>query len=146
MGLGILLNDNGAGAPRYPNFGGLSADANSILVKYTLVGDLDLDGDVDADDYSRIDAGYAQHLSGYWNGDLDYNGRINADDFFAIDRAFSSPLNQRAGALIAPSAAVPEPAAIGLGVILAAAFNVRSRRVCFSTPSFQAPARDTPRR
>ncbi|HEV8377938.1 MAG TPA: DNRLRE domain-containing protein, partial [Tepidisphaeraceae bacterium] len=143
MGLAVLLNDNGAGGPRYSTFSGLSADTNSILVKYTLVGDLDLDGDIDADDYSKIDAGYAQHLTGYWKGDLDYSGRINADDFFAIDRAFSSSFNQPGGAAIAPGAAVPEPAAVGFGVIFTAVFALRYRRVCFRTPSSPAPAQDT---
>jgi phosphatidylinositol-3-phosphatase len=127
MGLGILLNDDGAGGPLYLTFAGQSADANSILVKFTLVGDLDLDGDVDADDYSRIDAGYATHSSGYWNGDLDYNGRINSDDFFAIDRAFSSPLNQQPGEIPA-HAAVPEPAAMGSGLLLALTLSIRVAR------------------
>jgi hypothetical protein len=120
---------------------------------------MDLDGDVDADDYSKIDAGYAQQLSGYWNGDLDFNGRINADDFFVIDRAFSSDSNSPTGALFPASAAVPEPAAVGLGLFLAAGFTFRPRRVCFdstelatrlsspksqvSTPSSGSPARDT---
>jgi hypothetical protein len=126
MGLAVLLNDNGVGGVRYATFAGLSADLNSVLVKYTLVGDMDLDGDVDADDYSRIDAGFAQRLNGYWNGDLDYNGRINADDFFAMDRAFSSSLNQPAG--FAAPAAVPEPAAAGFSLILAGMLCLRLPR------------------
>ncbi|HEV8378816.1 MAG TPA: DNRLRE domain-containing protein, partial [Tepidisphaeraceae bacterium] len=142
FGLSILLNDNGAGAPLHTTFAGQPADLNSILITYTLVGDMDLDHDIDADDYARIDAGYAKHLAGYWNGDLDYNGRINSDDFFLIDRAFSSSFNEPPGALAAPSAAVPEPAAIGLGAILAAALTLRIRRLCFSTPSSPAPAPD----
>jgi len=146
MGLGILLNDNGAGAPRYAMFGGLGADANSILVKYTLVGDMDLDGDVDADDYSKIDAGYAQRLSGYWNGDLDFNGRVNADDFFLIDRAFSGAPLLPPGGAPAPSATVPEPATLGIVVFLAAGLTLRLRRVRFSTPSSESPARDTSER
>jgi hypothetical protein len=141
MTLGILLNDDGAGAPFYNNFQGQPANANSILVKYTLVGDLDLDGDVDADDYSRIDAGYAQHASGYWNGDVDYSGRINADDFFAMDRAFSSLMNRGGG--VAAHAAVPEPPAMGVAIIVGIISCLRIRRVCFNTSFSPAPARDS---
>jgi hypothetical protein len=143
MGLGILLNENGAGGVRYGTFAGQAADINSILIKYTLIGDMDLDGDVDADDYSKIDAGYAQKLSGYWNGDVDYNGRINADDFFLMDRAFSSALYSPPGGAFAASAAVAEPAAVGLAILFAAAISLRMRRVCFSTPSSPVQARDT---
>ena len=47
---------------------------NSILVKYTWNGDMDLSGKVDADDYFLIDTGFLSggELSGYRNGDLDY--------------------------------------------------------------------------
>src|SRR5207237_4744922 len=73
----------------YPSFDGQSVGTNDILVKYTYTGDADLDGDVDADDYAQIDAGFASHLSGYRNGDFNYSGAINSDDFFLIDDAFS---------------------------------------------------------
>src|SRR5207245_5393090 len=89
-GIGAILNVNGSGGVLYNTFFGQSVDANSILIRYTLNGDLDLNGVIDADDYARIDAGFAQKLTGWINGDLDYGGNINADDFFLIDQAFAS--------------------------------------------------------
>src|SRR5205814_9138762 len=69
--------------------------ANAVLIKYTYDGDSDLDGDVDADDYARIDGGFAQRnspgfVASYRTGDFDYSGSINSDDFFLIDRAFGT--------------------------------------------------------
>jgi hypothetical protein len=43
-------------------------EAAGVHVKYTYVGDFDLSGIVDADDYSRIDIGAANHLTGLTNG------------------------------------------------------------------------------
>jgi hypothetical protein len=93
-GLGVLLNEKPDGlggiTALYTTFSGQSVGVNDILVKYTYTGDADIDGDIDADDYARIDAGFANHLSEYRDGNFDYVGGINADDFFLIDRAYSS--------------------------------------------------------
>jgi hypothetical protein len=43
---------------------------------------------VDANDYFKIDAGFAAGASGYRNGDFDYSGRVDANDYFLIDAAF----------------------------------------------------------
>jgi len=89
--LGIMLNNNG-GAPIKPTFGGQSIDANTILIGFSLAGDGDVDGDIDSDDYARIDAAFASHMENpnYADGDFNYSGSINADDYFAIDRSFAS--------------------------------------------------------
>ena len=61
-------------------------------------------GVFDADDYAKIDAGFASHLTGYRNGDFNFSGGSpNSDDYFQIDRAFH---NQ--GAALS-SAAAPQP-------------------------------------
>jgi hypothetical protein len=67
---------------------GVVEKSDGVLVKYSWNGDADLDGDVDGDDYARIDLGFASGLGGYGNGDFNYSGRVNADDYFLIDRAF----------------------------------------------------------
>jgi len=99
-------NADNAGAALKTTFDGVSVNANAVLVKTTYYSDHDLDGDVDADDYAAIDAGFAQNLTGWFNGDNDYSGgKPNSDDYFRIDRTFSgqgSPLGQPA---VAPAAA-----------------------------------------
>jgi hypothetical protein len=90
--LAIMPNDTGSG-PIVTSFAGQTVDTTFILAKYTYTGDTDLDGDVDADDYARLDAAFAgaSGVGGpYRNGDIDYSGSVNSDDYFQIDRAFST--------------------------------------------------------
>ena len=87
-GLGVILNDDGAGRAIRSTFDGESADTACILVKYTYNGDVDLNGKIDADDYFRLDQGFLTGATAYRDGDLDYDQRLTADDFMLIDMAF----------------------------------------------------------
>ena len=62
-------------------------DATSVLVKFTYVGDFNLDGTVNGDDYFQIDSHILQSGSvfGYYTGDINLDGEINGDDYFWID-------------------------------------------------------------
>jgi len=112
--LGLIVNDNGAGGVIRGTIDGQGVDINTILVKYTYTGDMDLDGDIDADDYAKIDGGFATHAIGYRNGDLNFSGGSpNSDDYFQIDKAF---YNQGA-ALSAAVAPQPTPAFAASSVI-----------------------------
>ncbi|MBC8106574.1 MAG: hypothetical protein H7Z14_08295, partial [Anaerolineae bacterium] len=61
-------------------FAGETIDSTAVLVKYTYYGDVDFNGVVDFDDYSRIDAGFTNHRTGWLNGDVDGNGIVDFDD------------------------------------------------------------------
>jgi hypothetical protein len=99
------------------SFGNQSVGSSDVLVMYTYAGDMNLNGDIDGDDYFRIDQGFQSggSLTGYVNGDLNYDGKINADDYFLIDRNYS---RQGTAFSVAPAlggvSAVPEPAVVGL--------------------------------
>ena len=119
-------------------FDGTSPADADVLVKYTYVGDANLDGKVDASDYSRIDYGYLNHVTGWYNGDFNYDGVVNGSDYTLIDNAFNTQgailSNQIAGpnasitSEIAAATSVPEPAAVGvLGFAMIGA--LRRRRV-----------------
>ncbi|HEV8378105.1 MAG TPA: hypothetical protein VGP99_04595, partial [Tepidisphaeraceae bacterium] len=83
-------NVDNNGNPLKTTFDGVTVNGNAVLVKTTYYGDHDVDGDVDADDYAAIDAGFAQNLTGWFNGDNDYSGgKPNSDDYFRMDLAFS---------------------------------------------------------
>jgi hypothetical protein len=95
--LGVIANDNGHGVPLYgpggsisTTFNGASPTDGNILVAYTYYGDANLDGKVDASDYGRIDNGYLDHLTGWFNGDFNYDGVINGSDYTLIDNAFNT--------------------------------------------------------
>jgi hypothetical protein len=107
VSVGAIGNVDNAGNSLKTTFDGVAVNGNAVLVKTTYYGDHDLDGDVDADDYAAIDAGFAQNLTGWFNGDNDYSGgKPNSDDYFRIDRTFSGQ-----GAPLGAPAAAPAPAA-----------------------------------
>ncbi|CAN5526907.1 hypothetical protein BH09PLA1_BH09PLA1_12020 [soil metagenome] len=71
-------------------FDGFTVANSDLLVKYTYYGDADLNGQVNFDDYSRIDAGFNNNRTGWFNGDFDYSGSVNFDDYSLIDNAFNT--------------------------------------------------------
>jgi hypothetical protein len=146
--VGVILNNDGDGNPIYtpslvmpPDkkrlglFQGDDPQVNDVLIAYTYYGDANLDGKVDGSDYSLIDNGYANHMTGFYNGDYNYDGVIDGSDYTLMDNAFNSqaasfgPSAEVAAitSLVAP-AAVPEPAAVTLVCLGSAALVLRRRR------------------
>ncbi|MEI8195861.1 MAG: dockerin type I domain-containing protein, partial [Phycisphaerae bacterium] len=83
----------------------LGLGTNDIVLKYTYLGDVNLDGRITATDFAQLDAAYFKH---YYNGgltdpkatwlqgDLNFDGQINATDFAIMDASY---LAQTAGTL-----------------------------------------------
>jgi hypothetical protein len=146
--VGVLLNNDGHGNTIYGTptgtgtnlglFDGTSPALNAVLVKYTYYGDTNLDGGVDGSDYTNIDNGYNNQMTGWQNGDFNYDGVVDGSDYTLIDNAFnmqagswgSNPSEQIAAATLqiaSPisdgSTPVPEPASlaifglVGLGLL-----------------------------
>jgi fibronectin-binding autotransporter adhesin len=118
--------------------GTYNGSSGDVLVKYTYYGDTNLDGEVDGSDYSRIDNGFINDLTGWSNGDFNYDGVINGSDYTLIDNAFNtqgaslaaeigSPTAQIAGTGAAGSS-VPEPVSVGMLTLGAAGLLGRRRR------------------
>jgi hypothetical protein len=90
--LGVIQN-NQSGTALFTasnTFDGTVPGASDVLVKYTYYGDANLDGKVDGSDYSRIDNGYLDHLTSWFNGDFNYDGIINGSDYTLIDNSFDT--------------------------------------------------------
>ncbi len=65
------------------------ADTDSV-VKYTYIGDANLDGIVNGSDYTLIDNGLNNALTGWHNGDFNYDGLVNGDDYTLIDNSYNT--------------------------------------------------------
>ena len=123
-------------------FNGQTVQATDTLVKYTWVGDANLDGKITAEDYLLLDRGYVRGESGWAMGDFNYDGVIDYLDYAAIDNAalnggadttlaqamFAANSVRFGDAYIAAfTAAVPEPASLTLLAVGALALLRRRR-------------------
>jgi autotransporter-associated beta strand protein len=89
---------------------------NQIITKYTYRGDLDLDGDVDGNDFTVVQMFFGTTGlglgKGWMKGDADLNGVVDGNDFTVIQQNFG------AGAVtpLAPPVGnvVPEPSTLAL--------------------------------
>ena len=86
---------------------------DDVLVKYTYLGDGNLDGIINFDDYAAMDAAFFNQIPnlGWATGDINFDGVINFDDYAVVDQAF---FNQGAPLSHAELSTVPEPAALTL--------------------------------
>ena len=105
--------------------------SGTIEILFTLLGDANLDGTVNAEDFTLFSHNLGQ--SGNWDdGDFNYDGTVNAEDFtlFSHNLGQSATLAAQAGVLEAGNgislANVPEPAS--MGVAATAGFGLLARR------------------
>jgi unsaturated chondroitin disaccharide hydrolase len=87
--LGIIQNIAG-GTTLYNTFDGQASTSSDVLVKYTFVGDANLDGSVDGSDYSLIDSGDLIAATGWANGDFNYDTAVNGSDYTLLDNTYNS--------------------------------------------------------
>jgi hypothetical protein len=80
-------------------FDGQTVDQTTVIVKYTVKGDANLDGRLNIEDYGRIDSfvGLSQgnpSVNCWFNGDFNYDGKIDVLDYGIIDSLIGlSPWN-----------------------------------------------------
>jgi fibronectin-binding autotransporter adhesin len=103
---------------------GEALNGSTLTVGYAYYGDADMSGHVDGNDYSMIDFGFGGAGTGWQYGDFNYDGVVDGSDYSLIDNAFNTQAGSAPAAQIATntteiaapagSAAVPEPASLGL--------------------------------
>lgn len=93
-----------------------TVSANSVLVKYTYVGDANLDGVVNAADLAMMSASGTSWMQ----GDFNYDGKVNADDYALFMLGLAAQ-----GSAINPA---PEPAGVVMIGAIAVFGLLRRRR------------------
>jgi len=111
-----------------------------IEVKYTLLGDANLDGLVNGSDFNILAANFNQSITGWDEGDFNYDGLVNAADFNELAANFNQGVSGAsagdfaaldafavANGLSLPTSSVPEPESAVM-MVMAASGILRRRR------------------
>jgi hypothetical protein len=93
-------------------YNGHAIEPSAVMIRYTWLGDANLDGIIDGDDYFQLDDHVGQSGSsiGYYEGDLNYSGNVDADDYWLIDANYSKAQAQPAAPLA--GAELPQTASL----------------------------------
>ncbi|MGD0138091.1 MAG: autotransporter-associated beta strand repeat-containing protein [Tepidisphaeraceae bacterium] len=118
--------------------------SGQIEVKYTLLGDANLDGLVNGSDFNILAANFNQSITGWDQGDFNYDGLVNASDFNELAANFNQGVSSAdvsagdvaaldafaaANGLSMPTSNVPEPASAGMMVMAGLGILQRRRRL-----------------
>ncbi len=114
-GLAVVPNSDGQGGALYATFDGVNVVSTDVLVKYTYIGDTDLNGVVDANDLANTLAGLYGGLSGWGNGDFTYSGRVTTADVNLLLASLAGETGSF-GNSVGGGGAVPEPGSLALAV------------------------------
>ena len=115
-------------------FNSETVDGTTVLVRYTIYGDANLDEAVNLQDFNRLAANFGGSNKIWSQGDFNYDGVVNLLDFNRLAGNFGMTF----GPTLTPddwaalAAAVPEPSLplLSLGLAASAAASRRARRRC----------------
>lgn len=114
--------------------------AKTVLIKYTVLGDANLNGQVGFDDLVTLARHYGQSNATWDEGDFNYDGKVGFDDLVSLARNYGQKITAAQLAAFTPAfrgdvekafaeaaADVPEPTMLGL-LSMAAGLLLRRRR------------------
>jgi hypothetical protein len=108
--------------------------SGEIEIMYTLLGDANLDGSVNGDDFTLMSDNFNDGVTDGWDkGDFDYSGSVNGNDFSLMSGNFNEGASAAAPGLANGISLtnVPEPGAVLLGGMVLAGALGRRRRASF---------------
>lgn len=106
-------------------FAGQSVNDTSVIVRYTLIGDSNLDAQVNALDFNALATHYGNTAAVWSDGDFNYDGVVNALDFTVMASNFDTTLPSTGEPL---GALIPEPAVSAL-IAISLLCVARRRRI-----------------
>ena len=95
-------------------FQGQSVNASDALIRYTLSGDANLDGQVNSVDFTSIAMNFNQSGKRWSQGDFNFDHKVNALDFNGVATTYGASLGTGSASIGDPSFSLiaPEPLAI----------------------------------
>jgi hypothetical protein len=140
-----IINNNDWG---HGDIEGDAVGGNDIIIKYTWLGDANVDGIVDNDDFGQFALGFTNAAPAAWiYGDFDYNGVVENDDFgwftsglasyqlaggLQLSESFKAQLasfaSEQGIPLVLDPKPLPEPTALGVIALAGAGALARRRR------------------
>jgi hypothetical protein len=134
--LAVFPNTTANGLAYFTSYDGVGVTSSDVIVKYTYIGDTNLDGVLDGKDYKTVFEGFITGQSGWQWGDVDYSdGATNVADltsFLAAYNYVTNPANNATSfgngqADNSSAAAIPEPS-VGLAAIVTSGLLASRRR------------------
>jgi hypothetical protein len=77
-------------------FAGDSVDDTAVLLRYTLIGDADLNRSVDIGDFSLLGSNFNALATRWTRGNFNYDGGTDIGDFSLLAANFNQTLSRRA--------------------------------------------------
>jgi autotransporter-associated beta strand protein len=90
-------------------FAGQAVDTSAVLLRYTVVGDANIDGTVDTSDFNVLAANFNMTNALWQQGDFNFDGVVNALDFNNLSNNFGQILPSPALGSVVPEPAVLAP-------------------------------------
>jgi hypothetical protein len=101
------IGSTGGGSLNISTFDGQSVSAGETVVKYTLLGDTTLKGNVSLQDYVTVVNNFGLSGKTWTTGDFFYNGTVSLADYVAVVNNFGLTSGQASPNLASPNLASP---------------------------------------